>query len=96
MDICLGQNKNTYIILCVPPYITMTGTFQWVKLLFLVAGHTKNTGTRLFNSLKKDYQINNVFSFAELIQVCNRNQYITAYKVDWTIFTTTMRSFLHF
>ena len=52
----------------------------------LLQGNTKSTADQLFNSLKKDYRSQNVFSLTELIKVCNINQYVTAYKCVWTDF----------
>ena len=42
MDNCIGQNKNNHVI-CLAPYLTMKKHFEHVSILFLVAGHTKNT-----------------------------------------------------
>ena len=85
MDNCTGQNKNK-MVLRLAPYLTMKNHFEHVSILFLVAGHTKNTADRLFNLLKKDYRCHNVFSLTELIRVCNINQYVSAYKCIWTDF----------
>ena len=85
MDNCLGQNKNNYV-LRLPAYLTMKKYFESVQIVFLVAGHTKNTADRLFNLLKIDYKKENIFSLAELIRVCNQSTYFTAHKVDWKVF----------
>ena len=85
MDNCTGQNKNNHVI-HLAPYVTMKKHFEKVCILFLVAGHTKNTADWLFNLLKKDYRSKNVFSLTELIKVCNINQYVSAYKCIWTDF----------
>ena len=85
MDNCSGQNKNKMVIR-LAPYLTMKKHFEHVSILFLVAGHTKNTANRLFNLLKKDYRSQNIFSLTELITVCNLNQYVSAYKCVWTDF----------
>ena len=39
---CSGQNKNNHVI-HLAPYLTMRKYFEQVCILFLVAGHTKNT-----------------------------------------------------
>ena len=91
MDNCSGQNKKKMVIRLAPYYLTMKQYFEHVSILFLVAGHTKNTTDRLFNLLKKDYRSQNVFSLTELIKVCNINQYVATYKCvstdfyDWNV-----------
>ena len=95
MDNCSGQNKNKMVIQ-LAPYQIMKQHFEHVSILFLVAGHTKNTANRLFNLLKIDHRSQNVFSLTELITVCNLNQYVSAYKCvwadfyDWNIFLNKM------
>ena len=42
MDNYTGQNKNNRVIR-LAPYLTTRKHFEYVSLLFLVAGHTKNT-----------------------------------------------------
>ena len=42
MDYCTGHNKNTYVIR-LAPYLTMKNYSEKVCIMFLVAGHTKNT-----------------------------------------------------
>ena len=85
MDNCSGQNKNNYV-LCLSVYLTMKKYFERVQIVFLVAGHTKNTADRLFNLLEIDYRKENIFFLSELIRVCNQNEYVTAHKVDWKVF----------
>ena len=41
-DNCSGKNKNNHVIR-LAPYLTMKKYFENVCILFLVAGHTKNT-----------------------------------------------------
>ena len=82
MDNCSGQNKNNYV-LRLPAYLTMKKYFERVQIVFLVAGHTKNTADRLFNLLKIDYRKENIFSLSKLIRVCNQNEYVTAHKADF-------------
>ena len=85
MDDYTGQNKNNHVI-CLAPYLPMKKHFEHVSILFLVAGHTKNTADQSFNLLKKDYRSENVFLLTKLIRVCNLNQYVSAYKCIWTDF----------
>ena len=42
MDNCDGQNRNSHVIR-LAPFLTMKKYFEHVCILFLVAGHTKNT-----------------------------------------------------
>ena len=42
MDNCSGQNKNKMVIR-LAPYLTIKKHFEHVSILFLIAGHTKNT-----------------------------------------------------
>ena len=85
MDNYGGQNKKKHVI-HLAPYLTMRKYFEKLCILFLVAGYTKNIADWLFNFLNQDYRRGNVFSLAKLIQVCNTNQYFSAYKVVWTDF----------
>ena len=64
MDNYTGQNKNNHVI-CFAPYLPMKKYFEHVSILFLVAGHTKNTADQVFNLLKKDYRNQDVFSLTE-------------------------------
>ena len=84
-DNCLGQNKNNYVLRLLA-YLTMNKYFKTVRIVFLVAGHTKNTADRLFNLLKLDYRKENIFLLSKLIKVCNQNEHVTTHKVDWKVF----------
>ena len=55
MENCSGQNKNHYV-LHFPAYLTMNKYLERVHIIFLVAGHTKNTTDRLFNLLELDHR----------------------------------------
>ena len=55
MDNCSNQNKNNYV-LHLPTYLTMNKKFEKVQIIFLIAGHTKNTADRLFNLMRLDYR----------------------------------------
>ena len=64
----------------------MNKYFKKVQIIFLVAGHTKNTADRLFNLLKIDYRKENIISLSKLIKVYIQNEYVAAHKVDWKVF----------
>lgn len=66
MDNCGGQNKNR-MVLRLAILLTELQYFKEVNVCFLVAGHTKNSCDRLFNSLKKEYRKSDVFSVDDLI-----------------------------
>ena len=66
MDNYSGQNKYNYV-LRLPTYLTMNKYFEKVQMVFLVAGHTKNTADRLYNLLKLDYRKENTFFLSKLI-----------------------------
>ena len=51
MDNCGGQNKNGTVIK-MAAYFVERGWFNKVNLIFLVKGHTKNSGNQMFNLLK--------------------------------------------
>lgn len=76
-DNCGGQNKNRMVLrYCC--YLVETKKFKSVRLMFLIAGHTKNPCDRLFNLLKKDYRQKNIFCVEDLITVLNANSFTTA------------------
>ncbi len=65
MDNCPGQNKNNFV-LRLAPYLQEKEYFVEVNFVFLVVGHTKNVANRLFNTLKRLYRKQNVFTMAML------------------------------
>jgi len=54
------------------------GLYKRINLIFLVAGHTKNSCDRLFNVLKIDYRKSNVFTMDQIMEVCSRSPHVTA------------------
>jgi hypothetical protein len=48
----------------------------------LIVGHTKNVANRLFNTLKRLYRVQNVFSMGMLLEAMTHPQVI-AYNVNW-------------
>ncbi len=48
------------------------GYFKEIHFIFLLVGHTKNAGDRLFNLLKQDYWKQNLFTFDKLVQTLDK------------------------
>jgi hypothetical protein len=84
MDNCPGQNKNNFVVR-LAPYLQEKGYFMEVNFIFLVVGHTKNVADRLFNTLKRLYRKQNVFSMGMLLEAMTHRQVI-AYDVNWQEF----------
>jgi hypothetical protein len=80
-DNCGGQNKNTFVLLMVP-YLVEMGYFKSVNFIFIVVGHTKNAGDRLFNLLKMIYRRSNVQTFGSLLGVCGKSPHVTPTRCD--------------
>ena len=59
------------------PYLVECGYFKLVEFVFLVVGHTKNACHLLFNSLKREYPVSNIWTFNELFTLLGRS-----YKVE--------------
>jgi hypothetical protein len=53
------------------------GYFKEVNFIFLVVGRTKNAADRLFNSLKHEYCMQNLFTFQDLVRTLNRLTSVT-------------------
>ena len=78
-DNCSGQNKNNTVIrlagwLCAMKY------FKEVNFIFLIVGHTKNACDRLFNSLKTQYRLQNLFTFQALVKALDRSPMVTTHQ----------------
>jgi hypothetical protein len=84
MDNCPGQNKNNFV-LRLAAYLQEKEFFVEVNFIFLVVGHTKNVADRLFNTLKRLYRKQNVFTMRMLLEAMTHEQVI-AYDVDWQDF----------
>jgi hypothetical protein len=67
------------------PYLQEKGYFAKVNFVFLVIGHTKNVAHHLFNTLKRLYRKQNVFTMGMLLEPLEHEQVIT-YNVDWQDF----------
>ena len=79
-DNCGGQNKNR-IVLRFLMWLVEVGYFPKIRLIFLVKGHTKNSCDRLFNLLKINYHRLNIYTYDQLVNVINKNEFITAHKM---------------
>jgi hypothetical protein len=53
-----------------------------VNFTFLIVGHTKNAADRLFNSLKTEYRLQNLFTFQDLSEALNRSQMVTVHPAS--------------
>ena len=56
--------------------------FKEVNFTFLIVGHTKNAADRLFNSLKTEYRLQNLFTFQDLSEALNRLQMVTVHPAS--------------
>jgi hypothetical protein len=65
MDNCGGQNKNNHV-LRLANLLVEAGYFRQVNFIFYVVGHTKNICDRWFNTLKKIYRRENIYTFDQL------------------------------
>ena len=75
-DNCTGQNKNNTVLRLVPFLIEM-GFFLKVNFIFLVVGHTKNAADRLFNSLKKIYRNENLYTMPQMLEALDTSKRVT-------------------
>ena len=55
--------------------------FTKVTLCFLVKGHNKNSADHLFNLLKLTYHFKDVFTYDQIFNVINENEYIEVHKI---------------
>jgi hypothetical protein len=77
-DNCPGQNKNNHVLKTFCAWLVEKNYFLKVTVLFLVKGHTKNPVDHLFNSLKRNYMIQNIETFDALIPMINKSDDVIA------------------
>ncbi len=65
IDNFLGQNKNN-TVLRLAAWMMAMNYFKEVDFIFLVVGNTKNAAHRLFDSVKDEYCLQNLFTFQDL------------------------------
>jgi len=53
--------------------------FKEVNFTFLIVGHTKNAADRLFDSLKTEYCLQNLFTLQDLLEALSRLQMVTVH-----------------
>jgi hypothetical protein len=80
VDNCAGQNKNK-MVLRYALILVELGYYKEVNIIFLVAGHTKNSCDRLFNALKLKYRKSNIFSAGTLMKVLSVCEDVTPIRV---------------
>ncbi len=80
-DNCSGQNKNNMVLKLAAWLMTMN-FFKEVDFIFLIVGHTKNAADRLFNSLKTEYRLQNLFTFQDLLEALNRSLMVTVHPAS--------------
>lgn len=87
-DNCTGQNKNN-TVLKLMVWLTEMGYFKKVNFVFLIVGHTKNAADRIFNLVKLQYRLRNLYTFRELTEACATSQHVTVHPTtvedfkDW-------------
>jgi hypothetical protein len=95
MENCAGQNKNRMVLRLAPLLVELEWYFR-VNMIFLVAGHTKNAADRLFNLLKKEYRLSNIYNMEMLVNALSKHELIDAIKVgeddfrDWDVFLNSL------
>jgi hypothetical protein len=81
-DNCGGQNKNNFLLRYIV-YLVERKFYKKVRVLFLVAGHTKNHCDRHFNLLKVRYSKSNVFDMKGALETLGHvEEHVTALEAD--------------
>jgi hypothetical protein len=80
-DNCSGQNINKTVIR-LAGWLNAIHYFKEVNFIFLVVGHTKNAADRLFNCLKNEYHLQNLFTFQDLVEALNRSPRVTVHPTS--------------
>ena len=80
-DNCSGQNKNNTVLKLLV-YLTEIGYFKRVTFVFLIVGHTKNAADRLFNMLKRDYRLKNIFTMDCLLDHLDVSESVTVHPTQ--------------
>ena len=99
MDNCSGQNKNR-MVLRLATYLVEANYFEKVSFVFYIVGHTKNACDRWFNTLKRSYRRQNIYSFECLIKSMQTHKDITVTEAkeedfkDWDAFFNTIYKLL--
>ncbi len=75
-DNCSGHNKNN-TVLKLAVWLKVAGYFKIVNFIFLIVGHTKNATDRLFNFLKHEYCLQNIFTMEALVEKLNASESVT-------------------
>lgn len=89
-DNCTGQNKNNCVLMLLM-FLAEAQYFHEVEFVFLIVGHTKNSADHLFNSLKKNYHSENLFTMNQLLETLNTSEKVTvhaALPTDFFDYTT--------
>jgi hypothetical protein len=79
-DNCGGQNKNKVVIRFLM-WLVENRIFPQVKIHFLVKGHTKNAADRMFNLLKLSYHKKNIYTYDQLKDILNENEFVDVHKM---------------
>jgi hypothetical protein len=81
-DNCGGQNKNNFLLRYIV-YLVERKFYKKVRVLFLVAGHTKNHCDRHFNLMKVRYRKSNVFDMKGALETLGHvEEHVTALEAD--------------
>jgi len=80
-DNCSGQNKNN-TVLKLAAWLMAMNYFKEVNFTCFIVGHTKNAANCLFNSLKTEYRLQNLFTFQDLSEALNRSQMVTVHPAS--------------
>eukprot|EP00536_Pseudo-nitzschia_multiseries_P011210 jgi/Psemu1/28213/gm1.28213_g len=80
MDNCQGQNKNNMVI-CLALLLVEVCYFNKVPFVFYIVGHTKNIDDRWFNTMKKNYRCQNLFTMGQLATALEKHRQIDVTEV---------------
>eukprot|EP00536_Pseudo-nitzschia_multiseries_P017271 jgi/Psemu1/50148/gm1.50148_g len=80
MDNCGGQSTNNHV-LRLANLLVEAGYFKKVNFMFYVVGHTKNCADQWFNTMKRDYRNQNLYTFEQLRKALGTNERIAIHSV---------------
>ena len=75
-DNCSAQNKNEGVFRFIM-WLFEVHVFVCVEDMFLIKGHTKNFCDRMFNLMKLDLHLRNVYFFEDMVHYLDENKLIS-------------------
>jgi hypothetical protein len=74
------------MVLRLAPLLVELGYFKKVSFVFLIRGHTKNICDRYFALMKKHFHRSQVYTYPDLIEILNKQEYVTALPIETDVF----------